>query len=78
MFMNSMVDRTINGQNANGIMHSRFRAQEWYVNDYENVLVTIFVEQILKSINVDNIPLDQCYEIVEKIIKCDGNKKTYA
>ena len=75
MFMNSMVDRTINGQNANGIMHSRFKAQEWYVNDYENVLVTIFVEQILKSINVDNIPLDQCYEIVEKITRCDGNSK---
>ena len=73
-FMNSMVERTINGQNANGIMHTGFIVQDWYVNDYEDVLVSIFKEQILKAINND-MSLDQCYEIVEKTTMCDGNSK---
>ena len=39
--------------------------------DYEDVQVNIFVKQILKSINNDNIPIDQWCEIVEKITSFD-------
>ena len=74
-FMNSMVDRTVNNKNANGIMHSFFKVQDWYISDYEDILVNIFLEQILKSINVEKMPLDQCFDIVEKITRCEGNSK---
>ena len=75
-FMNSMVDRTINDKNANGIMHSFFKVQDWYINDCENILVNIFAEQILKSVNVEKMPLDQCFDIVEKLTRVEGNSKS--
>ena len=34
----------------------------------ENVLVWIFVERIFKSINTEEMPIEYCYEVVEKFI----------
>ena len=72
---NSQVDRFINGNNANGIMHSGFKADDNYINNYENILINLLEEQILKSLNVDKMPIDQCFDIVDKITKCEGNSK---
>ena len=75
-FLNTMVDRTVNRNNSNGIMHSFFKVKDWYINDYENILVNIFTEQILKSINVEKIPIDQCFNIIEKLTRVEGNSKS--
>jgi hypothetical protein len=73
-FMNSMVDRFINGNNANGIMHSFFIMDDKYINDYENPLIESFKEEIIN--NIKSIPLNQLFEIVEKITRCEGNSRT--
>ena len=73
-FMNSMVDRFINGNNANGIMHSFFKMDDKYINDYENPLIESFKEEIIN--NIKSIPLNQLFEIVEKITRCEGNSRT--
>ena len=75
-FFNTMVDRTVTRTNSNGIMHSFFKVEDWYINDYENILVNIFTEQILKSINVEKMPLDQCFDIIEKLTRVEGNSKS--
>ena len=72
--MNSMVDRFINGNNANGIMHSFFKMDDKYINDYENPLIESFKEEIIN--NIKSIPLNQLFEIVEKITRCEGNSRT--
>ena len=74
-FMNSMVDRYINGNNANGIMHSFFKMDDKYINDYENPLVECFKGEIVNNIN-NNVPLNQLFEKVEKITRCEGNSRT--
>ena len=74
-FCNSQVDRFINGFNANAIMHSNFKIDEQYINDIESTLIILLKEQILKSINADKMPIEQCFEIVDKITKCEGNSK---
>jgi len=75
-FFNTMVDRTVTRTNSNGIMHSFFKVEDWYINDYENILVNIFTEQILKSINVEKMPLDQCFDVIEKLTRVEGNSKS--
>ena len=73
-FINSELDDVINEKNIFGIMHTKLIIDEKYINNCENVLINSFEEQIKKSIK-ENMPLDKCYEIIDKITKCDGNSK---
>ena len=74
--MNSMVDRWINGYNSNGIMHTYFKMNDKYINNYENVIIDIFEQVIIDSVNIHKMSLDQCFVIVEKVTRCEGNSKT--
>jgi hypothetical protein len=74
-FMNSTVDSYIDSYNANGINHTCMRIDDSYINLYEDDFVKTFENQITKSINEDNIPLDICYEKVEKLTSNEGNSK---
>ena len=72
IFFNCELDNYINGKNAFGIMHSQFNIDEEYINKFENVLINSFEEAINNSIS-ERIPLNKCFEIVEKITRCEGN-----
>ena len=74
-FMNSAVDSYIDNYNANGINHTCMRIDYSYINLYEDEFVKTFEDQITKSINKDNIPLDICYDKVEKLTSNEGNSK---
>lgn len=74
-YANSSIDRFINPNNSNGIMHSNFKMDVQYINDVENILVNLMHEQVLKSLNVDKMPIDECFDIVDKISRCEGNSK---
>ena len=74
-FANACVDRYINANNANAIMHSNFKIDASYINDVEKILINLLVEQILKSLNVEKMSIEDCFEIVDKITKCKGNSK---
>ena len=71
----AMVDCSINNYNANGIMHTNFKVDNYYINNIEKNLIDIFLAQINKSINEDKMPLDQCFDIVESITGNKGNSK---
>ena len=71
----AMIDCSVNNYNANGIMHTNFKADEYYIQNYENNLIDIFLAQINKSINEDKMPIDQCFDIVEVMTKNEGNSK---
>ena len=73
-FINSELDDVINEKNIFGIMHTKLIIDEKYINNCENVLINSFEEQIKNSIN-ENMPLDKCYEIIDKITKSEGNSK---
>ena len=75
-FMNSMVDRYINGNNSNGIMHTYFIMDKSYIDNYENVLIDIFSQKLKKCIEKNNMSLNECFDIVEKITRCEGNSKS--
>ena len=72
--MNAMVDCCIDGYNANGINHTGLRVNETYIN-YENSLAETLVNQINESINKENIPISQCFRIIDKITRVEGNSK---
>ena len=73
-FLNCQIDDYINEENANGIMHTQFKIDEKYITDYEDKLINGFETQIQEAIN-NKMPLDKCFEIVEKITNCEGNSK---
>ena len=73
--MNSALDVYINGNNANAIMHSNFKINKEYIDNYENKLGNIIEEQIKKSLNVDKMPINQVFDIAEILTRCEGNSK---
>ena len=73
-FINSELDDVINSKNIYGIMHTKFIIDQQYINNCENVLINLFEEQIIKSIK-GNMPLNKCYEIIDKITRSEGNDK---
>ena len=73
--MNSFFDIYINGNNANAIMHSNFKINKDYIENYEKTVGNILEEQINKSLNEDKMPINQVFDIVEILTRCEGNSK---
>ena len=74
-FLNCELDNYIDGKNAFGIMHTLFKINEEYINNYENVLIKIFEEMIKECIN-QKIPINKIFDIVQKITECEGNSRS--
>jgi len=73
-FISSELDDVTNEKNIQGIMHTKFIIDKKYINNCEDVLTNSFEEQIKKSIK-EQMPLDLCYEIIERITRSEGNVK---
>ena len=73
-YLNCALDDYIDEKNANGIMHTKFKVDKSYIENYEKVLINIFIEKINNCI-MEQKPLKDIFEIVEKITRCEGNSK---
>ena len=75
--MISVLDCSINGNNANAIMHSNIKVDAEYINDYEEPLCNILVQEIKECLKdkKEKMSLQQCFDIVETLTRCEGNSK---
>ena len=73
--LNSYLDVYINGNNANAIMHSNLKIDNDYKENYEKIVGNVLEEQINKSLNEDKMPINQVFDIVEILTRCEGNSK---
>ena len=71
-FINSQVDLTINGKNANAINHTGLIVTKQY--EYiEDILINRFTDTLNNNIKQEK-PLNILFEIIKKITKCSCNQ----
>ena len=73
-YFNCVLDGYVDEKNANGIMHTKFKVDKSFVDDYEEVLINIFEDEINNCFK-ENMPTEKIFDNIEKITRCEGNSK---
>jgi len=55
-------------------MHTKFKVDKSFVDDYEEVLINIFEDEINNCFK-ENMPTEKIFDNIEKITRCEGNSK---